>query len=252
MPDHLFTSSSRQPPAWRQHLQQATRAIKSWFRHLINSLIEIIILFTATAVLIGILLSFMEALWYLYLQTPIGIRYTASLSGTSLHPFNQLIEKDLFMISFEIARAALAACLIISAICQILALRRYFHEGRGLLNRVFWLSLFSAAAAYILTQTIWIDLQIAFMVMIVPCLCLNSACLKISKRLLPELTPFAIMEIIRRIRDARIHPADRVMAGPRISLYPLASDNLPPPQAAKSKPSAKPQQTTPGSCKVAR
>ena len=247
----FFTSASRQLPLWRQILHQAARVIKTWFRNFINSLIEIVILFTTTAVLVGILLSFVEALSYIYLQTPIGIKYNADPSRSSVHPLTQLVQKDLLVFSVEIATAALAACLTISAICQILALRRYFHEGRGLLNRVFWLPLFSATAAYILWHTIWIDLQIAFAVMIIPCLCLYPACLDISNRLLPELTPFAIMEIIRRIRDARIHPADRLLAKPRNSLYPLTSDNLPT-MAYKSLLSVKAKRKTPDSYEVTR
>ncbi len=210
----LFNSSSKQQSVWRQHLQRAACAVKNWIRRLIYSLIEIVILFTATAALVGILLSFVEAFWYLYLRTPVGIKYTADPSRSSVHLVSQLIQKDLFLFSVEIATATLAACLIMSAVCQLLAVRRYFYEGRGLLNRIIWLLLFSTAAAYILERNSQIDLPVAFGAAIAPCLCLVSSCHNISKRLLPELTPFAIIEMIISIKNAGVYPADRVKTKP--------------------------------------
>jgi hypothetical protein len=82
----------------------------------------------------------------------------------------------------------------------------------------------------------------AFRVTIAPCLCLFSSCLNISKRLLPELTPIAIIGMIIRIKNARIHPADRVLANPHRSLYPIR-ESLQPSPASKSPLLLKPDDT---------
>ena len=57
MPEPLLHKAHKPEPVWKQKLRRAARAIQIWFRQLIYSLIEIIILFAATAVLVGLLLS---------------------------------------------------------------------------------------------------------------------------------------------------------------------------------------------------
>lgn len=246
MPDYLYKSARQQQPVWKQRLQRVIRAIQNWMRELCTSLIEIIILFTAAFVLAGILLSFVEAFWYLYLQTPVGMKFTADPSRSSVHLLTQLIQKDLFLLSVDVASAAMAACLSVSAACQLLALRRYFYEGRSLLARVIWLSLFSAAAAFILERNNRIDIQLAFGVAIAPCLCLFSSCQNIAKRLLPELTPFAIIQMIIHFKNAWVHPADRVMAKSRPSVNLTDADNFQPTAPPPSPPPVKSLRMAPG------
>lgn len=243
MPDYLYKSARQQQPVWKQRLHRVIHAIQNWMRELCTSLIEIIILFTAASVLAGILLSFVEAFWYLYLQTPVGMKFTADPSRSSVHLLTQLIQKDLFLLSVDVASAAMAACLSVSAACQLLALRRYFYEGRSLLARVIWLSLFSAAAAFILERNNQIDIQLAFGVAILPCLCLFSSCQNIAQRLLPELTPFAFIDMIHRMRYARRHSEDRAMSDPPASLYATDLTCLGSPTVATNPLSVKPRQT---------
>ena len=222
MPQNFLETAQNPRPVWKR----AGRAIQIWLRDLIYSLIEIAILFTATAVLVGILLSLLEAFWYLYLQTPVGIKYTADPARLSPHLLTQLFKQDLFMFSVEVATAALTAGLIISAAFQITALRRYFYVGRGLFNRVTVLLLFSAAAGFKLAHTGPVDLPVALGVSIVPSLCLFPSCMNISARILPELTPLGIIKIIINAIKLLIHSGDRVMPGPQASIYPTRANNL--------------------------
>ncbi len=239
MQQTFLESAQNLQPVWKRKLKRAGRAIQIWVRDLIYSLIEIAILFTATAVLAGILLSFLEAFWYLYLQTPVGIKYTADPARLSPHLLTQLFKQDLFLFSVEVATAALAASLIISAAFQITALRRYVYVGRGLPNRVIVLLLFSAAAGFKLAHTGPVDLPVAIGVSIVPSLCLFPSCMKISARILPELTPWGIIEIINNAKNVLIHSDDRVMPGPQAPLSPTRGGNLQPSVALKAEPSAK-------------
>jgi hypothetical protein len=89
MPENFLEFSQSSQPVWKRKLKRAGRAIQIWLREFIYSLIEITILLTATAVLVGILLSFLEAFWYLYLQTPVGIKYTADPSRLSRQSDNK-------------------------------------------------------------------------------------------------------------------------------------------------------------------
>ena len=236
MPEHLLNSAHKPEPAWKQKLRRAARAIHIWFRQLIYSLIEIIILFTATAVLVGLLLSFLEALWYIYLQTPVGMKYTINPARSSVDLLTQLFRKDLFLFALEISVVDLVACLLISAVCQALAIRRYFYVGRGLLNRFIWIMLFSTAAGFVLTHRCRIDLQVALGISIVPSLCLFSSCINISARLLPELTPFGIWEIIIRAKRFLKDTTGGDMPDRQTTPYPLGRGNLSPPLASHAVP----------------
>jgi hypothetical protein len=239
MTENLLNSARRPQPVWKRKLKRAGRAIQIWLRGLIYSLIEITILFAVTAVLVGILLSLLEAFWYLYLETPIGIKFTTDPSRLSPHLLTQLFKRDLFLFSLEIATATLTACLIISTAFQILALRRYFYLGRGLFNRIVVLLLFSAAGAFNLAYTGQIDPLVAFGVSIVPSLCLFPSCMNISARIFPELTPPAIMEIIINAKNFLTHSGDRATPDPQASLSPVGSVNSQPPDALKTSPSIK-------------
>ena len=239
MTENLLNSARNPQPMWKRKLKQAGRAIQIWLRELIRSLIEIIILFAVTAVLAGILLSLLEAFWYLYLETPVGIKYTANPSRLSPHLLTQLFKRDLFLFSIEIATATMAACLIISVASQILALRRYCYLGRGLLNRIIVLLLFSAAGAYKLSHTSRIDLLVAFAISIVPSLCLFPSCMNISARILPELTPIGIIKVIISAKNFIIHSGDRFVREPQASLSAAYSGTPQPLPASKIVPSAK-------------
>ncbi len=228
MPDHLFYPSRKPEPLWKQKLRRAARHIQIWFRHLIYSLIEIIILFVAAGVLVGIILSFLEAFWYLYLQTPVGIKYTANPTISSAHLITQLFKKDLFAFSVEVTASAMAACLVISAASQLLAVRRYFYTGRGLLSRLVWLLLFSAASAFSLMQRVQLDPPVALGISTVPSLCLFTSCLNIAARLLPELTPFVIIDMIISLKNVVIHSRDRVSEDPPPPPYPIGRSDLQP------------------------
>ena len=233
MPQNFLESAQNPQPVWKRKLKRAGRAIQIWLRDLIYSLIEIGILFTATAVLVGILLSLLEAFWYLYLQTPVGIKYTADPAKLSPHLLTELFKQDLFLFSVEVAAAALTASLIISAAFQITALRRYFYVGRGLLNRFTVLLLFSAVAGFKLAHTGLVGLPVALGVSIVPSLCLFPSCMNISARILPELTPLGIIKIVINAIKLLIHSGDRVMPDMQESPYPTSGGNSQPPPALK-------------------
>jgi hypothetical protein len=235
MSQNFLESTQNPQPVWKR----ACRAIQIWLRNLIYSLIEIAILFTATAVLAGILLSLLEAFWYLYLQTPVGIKYTAHPTRLSPHLLTRLFKQDLFLFSVEVATAALTASLILSAVFQITALRRYFYVGRGLLNRFTVLLLFSAAAGFKLAHTSPIDLPVALGVSIVPSLCLFPSCMNISARILPELTPLGIIKIIIKAIKLLIHSGGRDMPEPQESFYPMSGGNSQPPPALRPATSTK-------------
>jgi hypothetical protein len=92
----------------------------------------------------------------------------------------------------------LVACLALSAVCQVLALRRLLYEGHGLVNRFVWTIVFSGASAYGLFSYAHYDFPVAFALCAVPSMCMFATCMTVSARLLPELTPAGVLELTHR------------------------------------------------------
>ena len=201
MPDNLFQSTPNPQPVWIRKLRQAGRKFINWYRTLMYSLMELAILFAATVVIFGAVVTFLKALWYCYLQTPVGRKFISGTTVLKNQTLAELLNKDLLVFSVEIAGATLIACLLTSAVFQMLAMHRFFYEGRGVTNRLIWLFVFSAASAYNLASTSDFDFSIALALCILPSLCMFTTCIKISANLLPELTPVGILELTRRFMN---------------------------------------------------
>ena len=201
MLEDLLNSTQNPRPLWKRKLKRAGREIGIWYRNLIYSLIEILILGAATAVIFATLILFLKALWHMYLQTPVGRKLTSDMSFLAQHSLAQLLDKDLVLFSVEVTVTALITGLIVSAGCQLLALRRIFYEGRGYTNRLMWILLFITVSAHILTDRSQIDFPVAIGLSVIPSLCMFATCLTVCARLLPELTPAAILELSRRLMN---------------------------------------------------
>jgi hypothetical protein len=199
MPNNLIGSVQKPPAFWKHRLLRAGREIQIWNRNLIYSLVEMMILCAATTVVFMAVFSLLKAMWHLYLQTPVGHRFASNASLLSNYTVAQLLSKDLVLFSLEVTATTLIACLMLSAICQLLAIRRLFYEGRGLANRIMWLLLFMTVSAYILTGRSQLDFPIAIGLCLLPSMCMFATCLTVSDRLLPELTPFAFLELTRKL-----------------------------------------------------
>jgi magnesium-transporting ATPase (P-type) len=197
----MFNSVEKPQAIWKRKLRQAGRELHRWNRNLIYSLIEIIILCAATTVIFIAVVSFLKAMWHLYLQTPVGRKFVSDASLVANPTLAELLSKDLILFSVEVTATTLIAGLIIAAICQVLAVRRIFYEGRGLANRIMWVLLFITVSAHILTDRSQIDFPIAIWLSVLPSLCMFATCLTVCARLLPELTPIGILEMTRRFRS---------------------------------------------------
>jgi hypothetical protein len=201
MPNDLMRTVEKPQAPWKRKLRQAGREIQTWNRTLIYSLIEMTILCAATTVIFMAVLLFLKVMWHLYLQTPVGYKFASNACLLSNYTLAQLLSKDLMLFSIEITATTLIACLILSAICQVLAVRRLFYEGRGLANRIVWLLVFMIVSADTLTERSQLDFPIAVGLCIVPSMCMFATCLTVSDRLLPEFTPVALLELTRKFKS---------------------------------------------------
>jgi hypothetical protein len=206
MPNDFMGAVEKPQTPWKRKLRRAGRELQIWNRTLISSLIEMMILGAATMVISMAVLSFIKAMWHLYLQTPVGHKFASNACLLSNYTLAQLLSKDLMFFSIEISVTTIIACLLLSAICQLLAVRRLFYEGRGLANRIMWLMVFMTFSADILTSRSQLDFSVAVGLCMVPTMCLFATCLAVSERLLPKLTPAALLELTRKFIDFMTRP----------------------------------------------
>jgi hypothetical protein len=201
MPNFRLSSAEKPCALWKHKLRRANREVQRWNRIFIYSSIEIMILCAATTVIFISVFSFLKALWHLYLHTPVGRKFALDASLLANFSLAELLNKDLVLFSVEVTATTLSACLILSAICQMLAVRRIFYEGRGLANRIVWGLLFIAVSAHILTDRSQLDFPVAIGLSMIPSICMFATCLTVSARLLPELTPSALLELARKFMN---------------------------------------------------
>jgi hypothetical protein len=180
-------------------LLRAGREIQIWNRNLIYSLVEMMILCAATTIIFMAMLAFSKALWHIYLLTPVGQKFASNASLLSNYTLAHLLSKDMAFFSLEVTATTLIACLMLSAICQLLSVRRLLYEGRGMAARFIWLLLFITVSAYILTGRSEFEFPSAVGLCVLPSVCVSATCLTVSDRLLPELTPGAFLELTRKL-----------------------------------------------------
>ena len=97
MPDNLFQSTPNPQPVWIRKLRQAGRKFINWYRTLMYSLMELAILFAATVVIFGAVVTFLKALWYCYLQTPVGRKFISGTTVLKNQTLAELLNKDLLV-----------------------------------------------------------------------------------------------------------------------------------------------------------
>ena len=133
-------------------LVAAVPAIKKyvfrWLRRALDGLIQLLLLLCVTWLGYSALLYACKALWNLYIETPVGRGFVSHYSS-SAHFIFEVLNLNLFQLSFSLNVLALKACPVIGAVCQISCITRYFYLSRGSIARIFfWGFLCSALTCY--------------------------------------------------------------------------------------------------------
>lgn len=84
------------------------------------------------------ILTLLEGLWSIYINTTVGQYFTTKISATLAGDISNLLAMTVQELSFELTKASLAACLIVGLVEQAFIIRRYLYDGRGILCHVVW------------------------------------------------------------------------------------------------------------------
>ena len=152
-------------------------------RRFFNQLVEFVVVFVITVLGYTIVLSFYKMIWALYSETYVGGKFMLE-NLLLFNTINDIINKNLFLFSFNTAVTVIKICFLIAVISHICFLKRRFYDPRGIIGRVLYIGLpCTAVTAFYSQATNW---GLAFFIYLVPTLALFSCCFNLVTKLLPE------------------------------------------------------------------
>jgi hypothetical protein len=172
---------------------------------------ESIILVVFTIALNSLLLNLAKMFWYSYKSTQVGLVFLQKF-GNKYQFFVEILNRELWRVSFDITIAAFIFCLVISSGCQLLYAARFFHCAKSFLHKlIYWglpLTVLVSYCFYLwpMYPTKWWGN--AYILYLFSTLCVFNLCFKISDKLIPEIG--AIFKGIHRAIYAIVHSFDPV------------------------------------------
>ena len=132
------------------HFLTQTNPYFRYIRKIWDIMIRAILLLLITAAVNMVLLYFFKMLWYTYVLTPVGQRFVTTSTETSLVILG-ILRVDFLSFSIKVTIAAFIICMLISTICQLFYIARYFYLSRSFFGKIaIWgLPLAAAVATYI-------------------------------------------------------------------------------------------------------
>ena len=188
-------------PDWRQRIKDAKYAVRKWRTKTMVELVKLISHFLAGWIGYALLLYGIGYFWFTFQSTQVGVAFSANHeSGLILDVFNEL-QQNLLHLSFRLHLDALAACLLIGLISQVLAIRRYLYYGYGIINRICWFITVACLTALDIFMTNQpLSLAAGLFLYFLPVVFLLDACFSFSAQLLPELSIVLRVKQLKEIK----------------------------------------------------
>ena len=200
-PRHLISVINRYVWGWKKQIPTGKNLGFKWLRRALDGLIQLLLLLCATWLGYSALLYVCRALWNLYIETPVGRTFVSHYSS-SAHSIFEVLNLNLFQLSFSLNVVALKTCLVIGAVCQICSITRYFYLSRGLIARIFfWGFLCSALTCYNMWNSLDMNWRTCFVLCLAPSLSLFGSCFKFTSELLPEFSTILNIKRLKTLID---------------------------------------------------
>ncbi len=180
--------------------------VLKWIRHFWGKFTELVLTFGITVILYTGILYLVSFLWIVYLDTPTGQRFiTLHYVDTAL--IDSLRQQNFLIFSLRISLIVMSVCLVLGVVSQLLALVRYFYDGRGFFSHLILWGIPSAAFSTLAIngafETGWVALSLLGFL---PVVALFNGCLRFTSELLPEVSPLfrsTFHLVLRKIRGER-------------------------------------------------
>ena len=156
-------------------------------RDVVETSVRAVLLLISTAVLSLVVLYFYSILWHIFRMTYSGVKFIGR------HPeandlISNMVDSDLTEISIHTTFSAFTICMIISSICRLFYITRYFYYPHSIIAKLmFWgLPLSLVVSIYTNDHFQFDHWSYTLPATIVPTLCVFTYCSKFSDTLLPE------------------------------------------------------------------
>ncbi len=193
-------------PDWRQRCCALQSACKRRLRTIKFHIVKLLVQYLAAVLCFMLVFGMVNYFWFTYRHTPVGGMFLSSNQSEAILAIFTATNSNLVPLAFRLTLDTAATCLLLGLVCQLLAVTRYFYEGRGLVNRLFWYVFCAAITSLDLLQTgHQFDLTTRFVLYLIPASCLAGECLKFTSLLLPEIwIVLRVGEVRQFIKIARI------------------------------------------------
>ena len=135
-----------------------------------------------------VVLYVFKAMWTFYLETFIGQKFLAEYPTQSLW-LSDTAARISPLFAARLTLIAFYVCLSVAAVCQFFSIARYLYYPRDWLGRLLtWGFPLGFAVAWEYKRTFGLESwTIAYLLVVVPTLCVFAPCFKFTAELIPEL-----------------------------------------------------------------
>ncbi|MEJ2153885.1 MAG: hypothetical protein P8X96_00965 [Desulfobacteraceae bacterium] len=152
-----------------------------------NAAIECVVLVISAYVLELASLFLARYLWYILSHTSVGKFYQEFNTGHTavIEKILSIEATDLF---FNVILLVLLANLILGLVAQLTHICRWYLDTSGFIIKALWILLSTLGTAWIISKgPLTPSLFLAFMLTLLPTVCLLECCLKLARTIIPEI-----------------------------------------------------------------
>lgn len=159
-----------------------------YLANLLDVMIQAGLLVLATAVICIVFMYLCKMTWSVYIATPVGKKFL-NMFPVKAQNIVDILNRELIFFAIQVTLKAFIICLVISALCQVFHIARYFYMPRGFVMKIIlWgLPLTAVVAIHIRYALELQQFDLAYVAALVPTLCVFSGCFKFAYELLPEI-----------------------------------------------------------------
>lgn len=188
-------------PDKRQRIYDLKRNIKQRLRNINFHIIKLTANYLAATLTFLLVFGMVNHLWFIYYNTSAGVTFLESNPPETLLALFAVTRNDLIWLALKLNFDATVSCLLIGLLCQLFGITRYFYIGRGLINRLFWVTFCAAITSldfFQIDQSF--DLRTGLPLYLLPVCWIVDTCFKLSSLLLPEI--WALFRLVTSLRQA--------------------------------------------------
>lgn len=188
MPAKMLVFLEKYIPSWRDSVRKLKHRCALWLHRIVAAACRLAILSCCVCLLYWVLLSIAMGAWSLFQHTLIGQVFRTNVSVQLFELINDLlVNRDLLYLSYMVVGHVFVVSLLLGAVAQLLALRRLFHQARGVIIQTLWAILCAKLSAKPLATALALDISTAFYVSLPPTMLLYGTSFSLCARVFPEL-----------------------------------------------------------------